>query len=270
MCCTPPAVCGNNRIVSECPHAFGSGTPLVLVPGIQGRWEWMLPAIHALERRHHVLTFSLTDASGRGFFDQWHRRIDAALDAARLQRAALVGVSFGGVIAAAYAARSPQRVTHLVLVSTPSPRFQLDPRTRMYLRRPLLALPFFAVRAGGRLLPEIRSALPGWRRQAAFAAIHGLRTLRSPVSPRLMAAWAREWQGLELAASFRTIDAPTLILTGEPGLDRVVPVTSSLDYLNLIAGARHEVLTATGHIGLLLRPDVFATIVSDFLARPHR
>jgi pimeloyl-ACP methyl ester carboxylesterase len=195
--------------------------------------------------------------------------MDAAMDAACIQRAAVVGVSFGGVIAAAYAARSPERVTHLVLVSTPSPRFRLDRRTSRYARWPLLALPLFALRASGRLLPEIRSALPGWRQRAAFAAAHSFRTLRSPVSPRLMAAWAHEWQALERAAAFRTIAVPTLVVTGEPGLDRVVPVASSLDYLDLIPGARHETLAMTGHIGLLLRPDAFAAIVSDFLARPR-
>ena len=243
--------------------------PLVLVPGIQGRWEWMLPAIRALEAHHQVLTFSLTQASGGGFFDQWHRQIDAAMDAVCIQRAALVGVSFGGIIAATYAARSPGRVSHLVLVSTPSPRFRLDPQTGRYVRWPLISLPFFALRATRRLLPEVRAALPGWRQQASFVLVHSLRTVRSPVSPRRMAAWASEWQTLELTAAIRAIPAPTLIVTGEPTLDRVVPVASSLDYLNLIPGARHRTLPSTGHIGLLLKPAAFAGIVSDFLGPPR-
>ena len=256
--------------MNEGLHTSGPGTPIVLVPGIQGRWEWMAPAIHALERRHRLLTFSLTEASGRGFFDQWHQRIDAAMEAACIQRAALVGVSFGGVIAAAYAARYPDRVTHLVLVSTPSPRYRLDRRTSWYVRWPLLALPLFAIRASHRLLPEICAALPHWGPRARFALVHSLRTLRSPVSPRLMAAWAREWQTRSPGtAELRSVTAPTLVITGEPGLDRVVPVESSLDYLELISGARHVTLTCTGHIGLLLRPDAFAAIVSDFLQEPR-
>ena len=35
-----------------------SDSPLVLIPGIQGRWEWMEPAVDALGAavpRHHVL-----------------------------------------------------------------------------------------------------------------------------------------------------------------------------------------------------------------------
>ena len=27
----------------------GSGTPVVLIPGLQGRWEWMAPTVDALQ-----------------------------------------------------------------------------------------------------------------------------------------------------------------------------------------------------------------------------
>ena len=39
----------------------GNGTPIVLIPGLQGRWEWMRPAVDALARHHRVITFSLCD-----------------------------------------------------------------------------------------------------------------------------------------------------------------------------------------------------------------
>jgi hypothetical protein len=39
----------------------GNGVPVVLVPGIQGRWEWMAPAVDALASRCRVITFSLAD-----------------------------------------------------------------------------------------------------------------------------------------------------------------------------------------------------------------
>jgi len=34
----------------------GSGPAIVLIPGIQGRWEWMRPSIRALAGKWRVLT----------------------------------------------------------------------------------------------------------------------------------------------------------------------------------------------------------------------
>ena len=39
----------------------GSGPPLVLIPGLQGRWEYLRPAVDALSASFRVLTFSLDD-----------------------------------------------------------------------------------------------------------------------------------------------------------------------------------------------------------------
>ena len=76
----------------------------------------------------------------------------------------------------------------------------------------------------------------------------------------------------DFTASARAVVAPTLVLTGEPGLDRVVPVRSTKEYVNLMPGAREAVLAQTGHIGCVTRPREFAELVRGFareaLARP--
>ena len=46
---------------------LGHGEPVVIVPGIQGRWEWMRPGVEALAERCRVLTFSLGDEPTRGY-----------------------------------------------------------------------------------------------------------------------------------------------------------------------------------------------------------
>jgi pimeloyl-ACP methyl ester carboxylesterase len=53
-------------------------------------------------------------------------------------------------------------------------------------------------------------------------------------------------------------------VTGEAALDRVVPVSSSLEYLRLIPGARHVRLARTGHLGLITRPDAYAELLTRF------
>src|SRR5688572_5540873 len=109
----------------------GSGVPIVLVPGIQGRWEWMKPAVDALAARCRVITFSLADEpTCAGRFDEadgfscYVRQIGDALDAAHVAKAAICGVSYGGLVAAAFAARHPERVSMLILVSALPPTWK--------------------------------------------------------------------------------------------------------------------------------------------------
>ena len=126
----------------------GGGTPIVVIPGAQGRWEWMKPAIDALARRCRVITFSLADEPTCGApFDPHHGfssyvdQVRDALDACGIQRGAICGVSYGGLIAAAFAARHPDRTASLVLVSALPPSWKPDRRVRFYLRAPRLLTP---------------------------------------------------------------------------------------------------------------------------------
>lgn len=247
----------------------GHGRPLVLIPGIQGRCEWMGPTVAALARHFRVLSFSLDEVPTEAFFDACVSHVDGLLAGTR-EPAVLVGVSFGGLVAAHLAARRPEGTSHLVLVSTPGPRMRLDPASARYARRPALSLPLFAVRGAARLMPELRAGLERWPDRLGFAGAHLWRVLRYPMSPRRMAAWVDAWARADLVAECRTIVAPTLIVTGEPSLDRVVPVASSLEYLALIPGARHEVLPRTGHIGLVMRPEPFASLVEGFVGPVRR
>ena len=47
--------------------------------------------------------------------EAWLRDLEAVVDSAGLERFALVGLSQGGAVSIAYAARHPERVSHLVL-----------------------------------------------------------------------------------------------------------------------------------------------------------
>jgi len=176
-----------------------------------------------------------------------------------------VGGSVRGLIAALYAARRPDRVSALVLASAPPPDWRPDRRQAMYMKFPRLAVPFFAARGFARLLPEVFAARPTWPLRLQLGTEYAARVLRAPISPRCMARWVREVQAAPLTRDFRTIAAPTLVLTGESHLDRVVPVASSLKYLQLIQGAQHAVLPDTGHVGLITRPYRFAEMVGQFI-----
>jgi pimeloyl-ACP methyl ester carboxylesterase len=72
---------------------------------------------------------------------------------------------------------------------------------------------------------------------------------------------------LDTAAACARVAAPTLVVTGEPGLDRVVPVESTRGYARAIRGAELAQLDRTGHLGLVTRPHEFADIVGGFVSR---
>jgi 3-oxoadipate enol-lactonase len=244
----------------------GSGPPLVLIPGLQGRWEYMRPAVEALASSFRVVTFSLDGDDLDGYAAQ----VDRALAEKGIDRATICGVSFGGLIAVRFAALFPARCSALVLASTPKPLLRLRRRHQIYLRAPWILGPIFIAESPLRLRPEVCAAIPDWRGRRRFALL-GLRTLLSaPVSLSRMAARARLITSIDLGPDCERIAAPTLIVTGESGLDHVVPVEGSSEYTRRIQNARAVVLERTGHLGTITRPDAFADLVRDFVGAASR
>ena len=251
---------------------MGSGPPLVIVPGIQGRWEWMRPGIDALSQHYRVITFSLCDepTSGGHFDDQrgFSSYIDqvasvfATLD---LRDAIVCGVSYGGLIAATFAARHPENVSALVLLSALPPSWQANARARFYMRAPRLLFPLFVL-SSLRLGREIVTAYDGPAAGGPAACRHGWNVVTHPTSPARMARRAQLLDGLDLTGEMRRLSLPTLVVTGEDHLDYAVPPALTRQYLRLWPHARGEVLSKTGHLGVITRPEDLARMLDRFLA----
>jgi pimeloyl-ACP methyl ester carboxylesterase len=249
----------------------GTGIPLVLVPGIQGRWEWMRPSVEALARDYRVITASLPGEPGvdtsfddDADFDIFVRHVDGVLDASGVASAIICGVSFGGLIALRYAAKRSHRVRGLILVSTPGPHWRLNASQQRYSRWPILASPLFvlgAVRRGWREMCALHPH-PGARLSACInTAWH---VVSAPAVPRRMSRRARLAERQNFEADCMCVTVPTLVVTGERDLDRVVPCDETMSYLSLIRDSHYQLFEQTGHLGTVLAPDRFAAIVSRF------
>lgn len=250
----------------------GTGPVVAVVPGVQGRWEWMAPALRRLATRCRVISYSLSGDLGSGRtadvtlgFEAYVRQLDDVLDAAGVQSAAICGVSFGGFIALRYAALRRARVRALVLASAPPPGWQPTQQQARWIARPWLSAPAFVATSPFRLWPEVCAAHPSAMARVGFFVRQGLRAAASPMIPSLMARRIRETQHLDFGPDCARVDVPTLVVTGEEQLDRVVPVDGTRTYASLIRDARYEVLAGTGHIGVLTQPDRFADIISGFV-----
>ncbi len=105
----------------------GSGFPIVKVANCFNHlaFEWQSPIWHHwvrdLAADNSILRY---DGRGNGLsewsidnicFDQWVRDLETVVDAAGLDKFALMGQSQGGAVAIAYAVKHPERVSHLIL-----------------------------------------------------------------------------------------------------------------------------------------------------------
>ncbi len=230
----------------------GSGPALVLIPGLPGPWPFVAPAVHALSSRFRVLTMSLGPECT---IDSDVDRIVAGLDERRIDRAVVCGISLGGLVALRFAAMNPTRTRALVLVSSPGPHARLRRHHRFYLRWPRLFGALFLLETPVRL----------WRE------LHGSQLkalLSSRISFTKMARRAALIESTDIEADCRRVTSPTLVITGEPGLDHIVPVENTLGYLQAIRGARHATLSSTGHLGAVTHAAEFAALVSRFASLP--
>jgi pimeloyl-ACP methyl ester carboxylesterase len=244
-------------------RTLGSGPPLVVIPGVDGKSLWQQPMIDELARHFTVITFSLWGErdSGHRFdesrgFEVHLAQVDEAMRQAGVERATVCGVSYGGWVALSYAARHPERVDALVLISAPPPGFQPNARQTRYLGAPILTAPLFLVTAPGRVLPEVFAALPTWRERVSFCLGQLVRVARTGMWPPRMAARMRMAKKFDFFEACRRITMPTLVVTGQPGLDRVVPAEETWKYLTLIPGSDALRLPG-GHVCCVMQPRTF-------------
>jgi hypothetical protein len=149
-------------------------------------------------------------------------------------------------------------------VSAPAPSWRPEDRVRRDERSPRTSMVRFVAGAPGRLWTEISAALPARRERWLAAAGYLWSVAARPAAPSRMLARVRCLVGHDFAADAARVAAPTLVITGEPHLDRVVPVEGTREYLSIIRGARGAMLERTGHIGLITRPVAFADLIRIF------
>jgi len=113
--------------VSLAVASVGQGEPLVKAANwlTHVEYDWESPVwsqlLHRLAERHRLIRY---DGRGNGLsdrdvddisFDAFVRDLASVVEAASLQRAALLGISQGAAVAIAYAVQHPDRISKLVL-----------------------------------------------------------------------------------------------------------------------------------------------------------
>ncbi len=260
-----------------------SGTPIVLLHGASCNLEDMRLALgERLAARHRVI---LVDRAGLGWSERKGRRASSpayqaamlrdVLDRLGIERAVVVGHSWGGALAASFALDYPQRVAGLVLLAPPLYPF---PRSMTWLyalfatpvfgwiyARTLalpLGLPFIGVGLGSAFLPQ----LPPAHYIKCTAALLLLRPSTFLANARDVAD-LRAFQAKE-ASRYATLATPTVIITGD--CDMVVaPRRHAFAFAAATPRAKLVVLPGIGHMLHHVAAERVVAEIEDLHARSY-
>lgn len=229
-------------------------------------WE---PWAQALEREHRVIRFDLPgsglsapDPNGDYTDTRSLQLIVALMDQLGVAHASLIGNSIGGRIAWTFAARHPERVDKLVLVSpdgfaSPGFAYGKAPEVPAALKLMRFVLPEPVLRMN--LKPAY--ADPAVLTDALARRYHAL--MLAPGAREAMLARMQQTVLVDPLPLLRSIRAPTLLVWGEA--DAMIPFANSADYLGAIPGARLVPIAGVGHLPHEEAPERSLVPVAEFL-----
>lgn len=266
-------------------HVLGAGSPVVCVPGGPGRASAYLEDLGGVSGTHMLLRL---DMRGTGLselpddrdsltFTRLADDVEAFREERGLDTIDLLGHSAGCLVSLVYAARYPQRVSHLVLV-TPSGRgFGEVDDDIARIRESRSGEPWYAEAAAieaeaAQAPPHRRSQFDRDLRPFAYggwgdrARAHAAST-DSQMSLRATAGFAPEDFRDEAAAALSGLaefGGPALVIVGDR--DGLTGTRAGDLVAKLLADARVVELAGAGHYPWVDVPDDFRRTVLEFLA----
>jgi pimeloyl-ACP methyl ester carboxylesterase len=262
------------RVGGQLVHAeqSGAGEPVVLLHGFGASaysWRKVIPA---LAERYRVVAI---DLNGFGYTERPRdlasytregqgRLVLDVLDALRIERAHIVGHSYGGGITLWLAARHPERFLSMVLVDSSAPTYANDRRSYAASLKPLTAL-------------FLRSIVlrPSTVRRGLLRSFHD----PSLVTPELVQAYFDRiriegvidaYYGLTVpvrgpaeTVDLAKIAVPALVVWGAD--DRAIPMQDGRRETAKLPHSRFVVLPDTGHIAMEEKPEEWLRTVLPFL-----
>lgn len=244
----------------------GQGDPLIFVSGLGGMGRYWQPQIPAFSSRFRVITYDqrgtgASDRLQRAFsIDQMAAELAALMDALKIERARIVGLSTGAAIAQTLAIDQPRRIARLVMCSTwthcdPWFRRLFEARREMY-------------RQCG---PELHARFhPLWLYPPDYVNAHDAeidedRKRAGAGAPPVEVSIGRinALLAFDRRAGLPRIEAPTLVIASDN--DYITPSYYAEALGRAIPNAKLVILHGGGHSISKTRPEEFNRIVLEFL-----
>ncbi len=256
-----------------------SGTPLIVVnggPGFDHSYLHIATAWDSLAKVRRVIFYDqrgvgrsapLNPGQSCTLADQ----IDD-LEALRAhlgyEKIDLLGHSWGGYLSMAYAARHPERISHLVMVDSAAPKFsdtiflfnQVFPQTTERQDALAFAVELGVTAASDASIHEYLTMLfYSPEKRDIFVAQMGPGAFTKKVNQAVAGDLAR----FDLNPEIRKFHFPVMVITGQFDMN-VAPVVAYKIH-QAIPGSRFVVFERSGHIPFYEEPEAFDRAVEDFL-----
>jgi pimeloyl-ACP methyl ester carboxylesterase len=257
----------------------GSGDPVLLLHGIGQSLDDWTEQHERLSARHTVYSVDLPGFAyserlpGQATLAKLAAALPAFLDAVGVGGALpVIGNSLGGAVAMKLAAEHPGRVSALVLVNSAGFGKEVALVLRLLAVRPLAAVLMRPARIASRR--AVRSLFFD-STLATEARIHHAYALSQRAAHRqtlldvardlgTLSGVRAEWRD-ELVGSLAQSGCPTLVVWGDH--DHILPFRHLGAAAAALPEAESHVFSRTGHMPQIERPDEFAAVLEDFLAR---
>lgn len=196
--------------------------------------------------------------------------LDAIRAALKLDRVAVLGDSYGGMVAMAYGAAHPDHVARLILSDSPAPNWKgivhLLPdvfpdfeEAGIAEAKKLAADPDAAARAG--LVNHMRMMFYSTELRDKYVSHMGDLGL----VPQVGGAVQKATENLDLTPQLANFKFPTLIITGRYDMN-VAPLTA-WRLAHGIPGAQLVFFEKSGHLPAYEEPDKYLQVLDEFLKR---
>ena len=241
----------------------GQGPPLVYLHGAAGlMWDDFLEGLaqtHTIYAPEHPGTSPGDPDAIKPLDDLWDLVLYyyELFDGLGLESPAVVGHSFGGMVASEIAATDPSRVSRLVLLN-PIGLWRDDAPVKnwMVMSPDDLGKELFSEPDG----PVARRVLaePEDPEERMTAKIQGIWNLGCTGK----FTWPIPDKGL--SKRLHRVQAPTLVIWGQQ--DGIVPAIYAQEFADRISGARSVIVEGAAHVPQLEQLDQVSQLVGDFLA----
>ena len=242
----------------------GSGPPVVLLhAGIADRTMWSEHLEPLAAAGYRPIAFDMPGfgeaAVEPGAQAPWNDVL-TAMDGLGIDRAALIGNSFGGAVALRAAFVAPERAWALAMISAPSPDLEPSPRLTAAFEAEESAL------KRGETNEAVNAVIDAWTLPDAP------KRLRDRIATMQRRAYELQKDAKDATEAsdpipdleaLTKLEVPTLVAAGEHDMPDFLKSAEKM--ATVIRSARLEVIPDAGHLAPLETPDAFRRLVAEFL-----